>query len=280
MRQKLAVLLLFVAVLMMGCRGTIYHGGTNWLEAENTVIFLPPFENATDDEHAGRALTELTASALYERALPIIQTEPTLAKARLENAAGPDGLWIESARSVGATHIVLGTIHEYRYKTDLDGDPAVGVTLRIVDASNGKTVWQGTSGKVNVMFASLTKTSQRAIWRLVKRVPVFYRDEWTWVGNRENRRRPILKSAEIDNNGFPLRSRRGHFYRPSTNSVVVPTAPPSDQQSPNNPVIPPTDPIPSEPGVAPTTPSDPPPADPKPVDPPANEPVPEQVDLK
>lgn len=159
-------------VLLAGCSHTVvYHGGAKSVPQADAHVFLPPFNNATDDEHASRALTELTASALLERHIPLTQSEPALFKSREEKAAGNDGLYLEAAKLAQATHLLIGTVHEYRYKTDLDGDPAVGLTLRLVDAKTGVTLWQGSSAKVGVVFASLSKASQRAVRELVGRIP-------------------------------------------------------------------------------------------------------------
>lgn len=161
-----------LAMVFCGCRAHINHGGRGERVQPAHRVYLPPFTNATDDDHAGRALTELTASALYERDIPVVQTEPALTRARAENAAGADGLFLETARALNATHLLIGTVHEYRYKTDLDGDPAVGITLRLVDATSGETLWQGTSSKVTAFFASVTGAAQSAARDLVAKIPL------------------------------------------------------------------------------------------------------------
>lgn len=162
----------FAALLLLTSCGTVVHHGKAGNPAPTDVrIMLAPFANATDDQHAARALTELTASALLERGFPLVQDEPALKKARDEADAGGDGRFLEAARALNATHLVIGTIHEYRYKTDLDGDPAVGVTLRLVEAASGQTLWQGSSSKVSVFFASVSSAAQYAVRRLVARMP-------------------------------------------------------------------------------------------------------------
>jgi hypothetical protein len=174
MYKKLVILPMLACLsLLTACSTVLYHGGQRSDSLPRPLLlFLPPFFNATDDDHAARALTELTATALFERGLPVIQTEPSLLASRAEKAAGSDGLYAETARSLGATHLLIGTIHEYRYKTDLDGDPAVGVTMRLVDAQDGRTIWQGSAAKVSVFCASLSTASQRAVRQLVKKIPI------------------------------------------------------------------------------------------------------------
>lgn len=169
--MKILVAACLVA-LLTACSTVKYSGGASTGSITVQRLLLPPFINATDDQHASRALTEITGSALVEAGIPLYQTEETVLKSAADKAQGPDGRYAELARSVGASHLLIGTVHEYRYKTDLDGDPAVGVTLRLVDAATGETVWQGTSGNVGYAFASVTSAAEKSVRALVRDLPV------------------------------------------------------------------------------------------------------------
>lgn len=159
-------LAVFFVILFSGCNSVTQHGGTARLDVDQVRLFLPPYANATDDEHAGRALTELTATALQARKVALTRLEGQSDEASLKGQAA-----MEAARAANATHILMGTVHEYRYKTDLDGDPAVGITLRLVEVRDGRTIWQGSSAKVDVLFASLSTAAHRAVENLVARLP-------------------------------------------------------------------------------------------------------------
>ena len=65
---------------------------------------------------------------------------------------------------------LLGTVTEYRYKSDLDGSPIVSVTMRLVDATDGTTVWQGTSTKMTQYFGSLSRTAHAAVENLIQQM--------------------------------------------------------------------------------------------------------------
>lgn len=173
-------LLVLLATLLFstGCATVVHQGNQSPHAHAVTRVLLPPFFNATDDEHASRALTEMTGSALVEAGIPLFQTEETLLKSAADKAQGADGRYAELARQMGVSHLVIGTVHEYRYKTDLDGDPAVGITLRLVDAATGQTLWQGSSGNVGYAFASLTSASQKAVNALVTDLPVAGNKFW------------------------------------------------------------------------------------------------------
>lgn len=164
---------LFLALLIWlpGCVSIVQHGGSASLAGQSVRVFLAPYHNATGDEYAARALTELTATALLRRGVNLVQTESALAQARQETAAGSESALLAPARSVQATHMLIGTVHEYRYKTDLDGNPAVGITLRLVETNEGRTLWQGSSAQVGVLFASLSSVAQRAVRKLVQQIP-------------------------------------------------------------------------------------------------------------
>ncbi len=163
---------LLFSIILSGCSSVVYHGGHHAEAIYVERLLLPPFINATDDEHAGQALTQMTGSALKEAGIPLYQTEDlyhlVTSAAEDERPTSQTAL----AQSVDATHILIGTVHEYRYKTDLDGDPAVGITLRLVDANTGETVWQGSSGNVGYAFASLTSAAQKAVRTLVRDIPI------------------------------------------------------------------------------------------------------------
>ncbi|MBT5706513.1 MAG: hypothetical protein HOI66_09345 [Verrucomicrobia bacterium] len=169
----LALICVVGCAISSGCATRVVDGDSVTLDSSEKIrLLMPPFFNATNDDHAGRALSELTGSALVDRGIPLYQTEELLLSTQEETAAGPDGRYQELANTVGATHLLIGTVHEYRYKTDLDGDPAVGITIRIVDARDGRTVWQGSSSNIGYAFASVTSASQRAVRRLVRRIPI------------------------------------------------------------------------------------------------------------
>lgn len=168
--MKQIVFLLLLCIAGTGCN-TVVQNGLRGHEATGARVLMPPFFNATDDEHAGRAMHEIAASVLLERGVRLVQSEPLLVATRKPTAAGDEGMYVEAARAANATHLLIGTVHEYRYKTDLDGDPAVGVSVRLVDPATGETIWQGTSGRVGVLFASLTTASQRAMRDVLAKLP-------------------------------------------------------------------------------------------------------------
>lgn len=136
------------------------------------ILVMPPFVNATDHEHAGQALTHVTGSTLLEQRIPLVQTEEILSQTADDTAPKQEVRNLQIARENKATYLLVGTVHEYRYKSDLSANPAVGITLRLVNVADGRTLWQGSSSKVGRVYASLTSTAQKTVRELVSKVPL------------------------------------------------------------------------------------------------------------
>lgn len=173
MRRRQAVLLLapLLAVALAGCASSeVRQGGGRVALGGVGRIFLAPVHNATPDETAGRAVTELAATTLLAYGVPLAQTEDGLNRSRALAEEGKAAQIIELARSLQCTHVLFGTVTEYRYKSDLDGSPIVSVTLRLADTTDGSTVWQGTSTKMTQYFGSLSRTAQEAVDNLVQQM--------------------------------------------------------------------------------------------------------------
>ncbi|MGD9153409.1 MAG: penicillin-binding protein activator LpoB [Gammaproteobacteria bacterium] len=54
-------------------------------------------------------------------------------------------LW---ARKAGVKYVMTGAVNEWRYKVGLDGEPAVSLTLNVIDVRSGKMVWSTVGSKV------------------------------------------------------------------------------------------------------------------------------------
>jgi TolB-like protein len=172
--------LLALLLLLPGCTTTtttnvnVRDGGKikpHVNEGEFSLV-MPPFLNATDNEHAGQALTQVTGSTLLEYGIPLVQTEEILSQTADDTAPKQEVRNLQIARENKATYLLMGTVHEYRYKSDLSANPAVGITLRLVNVADGRTLWQASSSKVGRVYASLTSTAQTIVRELVSKVPL------------------------------------------------------------------------------------------------------------
>lgn len=72
------------------------------------------------------------------------------------------------AQQQGIRYALTGSVEEWRYKVGVDGEPAVGLTLQIIDVASGDTLWSGTGGKSGWSREALAAVAQQLIRDLLQ----------------------------------------------------------------------------------------------------------------
>lgn len=200
---------LLATFLLAGCVSSdIQQGGAPGIGRQASSIFLAPFHNATPNPTAGRAVTDITATSLMAHGMPLVQSEAANAQAAQLIEEGKPHNMLQVAKTVNASHTLLGSVHEYRFKSDLDGAPTVGITMRLVDTLSGDTVWQATGSRSGSYYGSLSKTTQNTIDRLVREMS----------GQRKRRFRTERRTAVV-----PPTAPAPVGYGPSEGAYASPT---------------------------------------------------------
>lgn len=134
------------------------QSGASW-----TVL---PFANHTETPMAGNRAESIAQALLQAKGIgPVKRYSATAQQEALFDAGDAkrqdDALaW---AREQGIRYALAGTVDEWRYKVGVDGEPAAGVTLRILDVETGDTVWSGTGGKSGWSREALSAVAQKLI---------------------------------------------------------------------------------------------------------------------
>lgn len=168
-RMYFAFTALAISSALVGC-STTDRSQAPALERGATWAVLP-FENHTETPMAGNRAEAIAAAVLHSRVAsgvhrfsgsattsdsPFGATQPTVGDAGL--------VW---AKEKGAAYALTGSVDEWRYKVGVDGEPAVGVALRIVDVNTGATVWSGAGGKSGWSREALSSVGQKLIRNLL-----------------------------------------------------------------------------------------------------------------
>lgn len=72
------------------------------------------------------------------------------------------------ARDQNAAYALTGSVDEWRYKVGVDGEPAVGVALSIIDVASGETLWTGVGGKSGWSREALSAVAQKLMRDLLR----------------------------------------------------------------------------------------------------------------
>jgi len=104
----------------------------------NGIIVIYSMDNYTDTPHAGMRAANIAEGILLSKGYSV--------KSRI-NEMRSNVKFSEKlthARKNGAKYLLIGGVSEWRYKTGIDGEPAVSLHLKLVNTSTGTIVWSAT----------------------------------------------------------------------------------------------------------------------------------------
>jgi len=124
-------------------------------EKKSIKISLFRLNNYTDTPRAGMRASNLVEGVLRARGYDITShlkdKLPSMKKAR------------KIAKSDGSKFFMYGGVSEWRYKTGIDGEPAVSLQLSLYKVKNKKLVWSSTASDSDWGNASIGTTAQDLI---------------------------------------------------------------------------------------------------------------------
>jgi polysaccharide biosynthesis protein PelC len=72
------------------------------------------------------------------------------------------------AKAQGIRFAITGTVDEWRYKVGVDGEPAVGMTLQIIDVRDDTVIWSAAGSKTGWSRESVAAVAQKLIAQLTR----------------------------------------------------------------------------------------------------------------
>lgn len=129
---------------------------------------IVPMVNYSQAPQAGERSEQILLSVLRSHGLqPRIYAVTTQGEQALmdddERLAGS----LDWAREQKLDYVVAGSVEEWQYKNGLDGEPAVGISLRVLEASSGRVLWSKSGARAGWSRESLAGNAQTVIDRLV-----------------------------------------------------------------------------------------------------------------
>lgn len=163
--MRILIIMLLAALAGAGCTTTNSSGIGAAIDGNAKWVMLP-IVNHTDVPQAGLRAEAITEGVLRSWGInnftryPAALNQDTLFEPAERKVLDEANKW---ARSQGARYAVYGAVDEWRYKVGIDGEPAVGVALHIMDLESGNVVWSGVGGKSGWSRESLSGVAQKLI---------------------------------------------------------------------------------------------------------------------
>lgn len=136
--------------------------------AEWTVL---PFANHTETPMAGNRAESVAEALLHARGVGKVKRDTSTAQQEALFDAGDTKRQEQAlawAREQGVRYALAGTVDEWRYKVGVDGEPAAGITLQIIDVQSGDILWSGAGGKSGWSREALSAVAQKLIHELLQ----------------------------------------------------------------------------------------------------------------
>lgn len=167
-----AMLLLLTAAA--GC-STVETVSGNEKVSSNAKWVLLPIVNHTDTPQAGLSAEAIIEPLLRKRGIAMLDHYPAELNA--------DSLFQPTERKVvdeavkwadqqGASYGVTGAVEEWHYKVGIDGEPAVGVSLQVIDLKTHQVVWSAAGGKSGWSRQALSAVAQSLMSSMVSSIPL------------------------------------------------------------------------------------------------------------
>lgn len=136
---------------------------------------LLPFANYSEAPQSAERVEAMTETLLRMRGLSRLVTyaaQPADDRKDLRAALVADGQRdatraIAWAKAQGFVYGVSGSVEEWRYKSGLEAEPAVGISVRVTDLSNDKVIWSASGTDTGPAHEAVSGTALRLMDRLL-----------------------------------------------------------------------------------------------------------------
>jgi len=159
MKKNILLTILFM-ILFSGCYTTALVSTQNNLPKVNKTIQISTFEldNYTDTPRAGMRAANIVEGVLLAKGYRL-KTHMSKKIDSLEDAK-------KLAQEDKSQYFLIGGISEWRYKTGIDGEPAVSLKLNLYDTKDAKLIWSATGSDSNWGDSSIGSTAQNLIEKM------------------------------------------------------------------------------------------------------------------
>ncbi|MBL8405186.1 MAG: hypothetical protein JNL16_11645 [Dechloromonas sp.] len=157
------------AALVLGACSTLDRSQPPPLDKQAQWVLLP-FANHTETPLAGQRAEAIASAILHGNGIARIKQYPSSLQQEALFDSGDRKQQEEAlawARQQGARYALAGTVDEWRYKVGVDGEPAAGITLQIIDVASGDMLWSATGGKSGWSREALSAVAQQLIRSLL-----------------------------------------------------------------------------------------------------------------
>lgn len=134
---------------------------------------LLPINNLSQTAQADAQALTLLETQLRRRGVTQLHMYTPLRQVNLRNLLDPSAdldnamQWAKSNRY---RYALTGSVNEWQYKAGADREPAVGISLKLVDLYSDGVVWQANAARTGWGYATLSTVADKVISQLLQEI--------------------------------------------------------------------------------------------------------------
>jgi hypothetical protein len=145
--------------------GEPLRGSAHWV--------MLPVANYSETPQAGERVEEMLDTVLRRAGVQSLERYPPIKEDDAHLVVSDRQRYEESLAWAKAQHFdyaVTGSVEEWRYKSGLDGDPAVGLSVRIVEPQSQRVLWSGSGTKTGTAGDNASGTALGLLGTLLQQM--------------------------------------------------------------------------------------------------------------
>lgn len=162
--RKIAFISFALIWLLMSCSSVVNKYSEKFIKKDSTFAVLP-FENNTETPLAGLRVASIVEAVASSKGYKL--KEGIYQKEQKEYTQKDIDELISQLKDKELDYVITGSVNEFRYKTGIDGEPAVSITLKIYDLKNGNLILSSVGSKTGWAHESITTVAQKIINKLL-----------------------------------------------------------------------------------------------------------------
>lgn len=163
-RLKILLFLITIVLLNYSC-STVVNQSSQKVEKKGKLYTIIPFENNTETPLAGLRVASIVEGVATSKGYNLKSN--IYLKEQKEYSYEDINKIIEEMKSLDVDYVITGSVNEFRYKTGIDGEPAVSITLKVYDLKNSNMVLVNVGSKTGWSHESITTVAQKLINKLL-----------------------------------------------------------------------------------------------------------------
>lgn len=170
--RHLVWLALLGVVLLSGCAVTDVHRSEP-LSRQATWALLP-IANHSETPLAGQKSEASLITLLHKHGINSLVQAPRKGQMGLLELPNEQDYQaaLSWAQQQGVRYGVTGSVDEWQYKAGLDGEPAIGISLRVVDVNSGDIMWSASGARTGWGFSTTSGVAQKLMADLINTLPL------------------------------------------------------------------------------------------------------------